>query len=333
MSDSAVENMSIEEGACDEALGSDSRIRLDEGQLSIHERVSTRAIDEMEKMRSMTEKAVLNIGNSLNEVVEIATSSNREIADSLSGFVGGESNAAETAQQTGSVTIVETIDRQSQMISDLVEMIKQCFEKQLRLTRSATSVCTEIYESAIETEQLMARSKMIALNMHIEAKRIGGQEGASFGVLANEMNRFSSDVAINNKTIANAIKVFAADMPKLEEETVSLNNKLMEFSGNFNREMEDVQYETANLSNLLKRIHENAKTRNGEIVDFSHAMLSELQFQDPVSQGLLRAVHDLKLVSQIVNGEHIDETSLADIADDVGHEAGEEFESGELLMF
>ena len=286
----------------------------------------------MQGMRQSTEQAALRIGDLLKDIVNVATTGNNEVKESLSRFVKSGSHSSSTAQ-SDSATISETIQRQSELISGLVSAIQECFDHQLVLSQSASSASQKVSEAAEFTDKLMARSRMLALNVRIEANRLGGEEGSAFATLAEEMKNFSDDVADANGTILESISSFSEQMPALEAETKAIGQTLSDFRQTFDQEMETVRQDTDSVCQLLEEVLAKTEARNSEIVSHSHATLSHLQFQDPVSQGLQRAEHDINKFLAILEGQEVDDSSLADIVDDVGHDGTEVAEAGEVMMF
>ncbi|MCC9604005.1 methyl-accepting chemotaxis protein [Stieleria sp. JC731] len=288
-------------------------------------------------MRSTTEDAALNIGELLISIVDVATSGNDELRESLARFVRAESGEAKDGESADAEdrTISEAIEHQSEMIEALVNRVEDCFSKQLELVRMANQTSRRIHDAAKQTAHLMKKSQVLAFNVQIEASRLGGEQGRAFAVLGEEMKSFSECVEEANHTIADSVAEFVEGMPKLEAETVSIAESLSEFSDEFRAEMTDVRRETQSISTLLSRVLESTESRNNDILKRSRDTLSYLQFQDPVAQGLKRAEHDIqKLVALFENRKVVDD-NLADIVQDVGNDGQEEehVDAGEVLLF
>ena len=305
-------------------------------QVRFCRKVTDRIIADMERMRQSTEEAALKIGDLLVSIVDTATSGNNELRNSLRRFVrskdeetlGGDDELSDQSR-----TIAESIEHQSQQIAEMIAGIQQCFERQMMLARSATSASQKIIETAQQTSRLMTRSKLLAFNVQIEASRLGGEGGRSISVLGEEMKLFSEDVENANQVIAEAISEFVEEMPKLESETVAIGDRLKEFSLRFETEMDDVRRETQSITELLQNILDDTEARNNAILRFSQETLSNLQFQDPVSQGLRRAEHDIKKLVALMENRSVIDDSLADIQDDVGNDGTADQEAGEVMLF
>ena len=302
--------------------------------IALCNKLTERIVSDMQGMRESTEEAALNIGELLVKIVEIATQGNDEVKVSLSRFVRADHDTTNSeSAEAQTETISEKIERQSESIAGLIAKIEECFAHQLALSRSAVEASRRVYVTAEQTSNLMMRSKLLAFNVQIEAGRIGGEEGRAISVLGEEMKSFSDDVEKANQVIAESIASFVTEMPKLEEETSKIGASLSGFSETFCVEMEEVRRDTESVSNLLKQVLDETESRNNQILKSSHDTLSHLQFQDPVSQGLQRASYDVMKLRDMFEGKEVDECSLADIADDVGHDGTSETEAGDVLLF
>lgn len=304
-------------------------------QIRFCRKVTDRILFDMEQMRQSTEDATLRIGELLVAIVETATAGNNQLRRSLRRFVRsdeGNSNGDDEQLSDRSRTIADSIDYQSQQIADMIAGIQDCFDRQMVLARSATAASQKIINTAQQTSRLMTRSKLLAFNVQIEASRLG-ESGRSISVLGEEMKLFSEDVESANRVIAEAITEFVEEMPKLESETVAIGRRLQDFSTRFESEMDDVRRETQSITTLLRSILDDTESRNNAILKYSHQTLSNLQFQDPVAQGLRRAEHDVKKLRELMENRNVIDNSLADIADDVGSDGAQQQEAGEVVLF
>lgn len=295
--------------------------------VQICRRVTSRITNDMTRMRESTEDAALNIGNLLVEIVRIATEGNKETQESLSGFVRGGDVGQEQSE-----TISEAIDRQTELFSNLIGEVRGFFDRQLELSQVANSATQKIYETAHQISQLMRSSRVLALNLRIESARLGN-EGRTFAVLGDQMKVFSENVAEANGVIASSVEEFVTEMPKLEKEAQCIGECLSEFSARFDKDMREVKEQSDSFTGLVSNVLGATERRNNAILKCSNSTLSHLQFQDPVSQGLRRAEHDILKLQDLMEGNEVDDRSLADLVDDVGNDGRDELESGDVMLF
>lgn len=300
---------------------------ISEDNVQVCQRLTSRITADMADMRESTEDAALNIGNLLVEIVKIATEGNAETKQTLCQFV-----RSDACSQQQSATISETIDRQTDLFRGLIEEIRGFFDRQLALSQAANSATRKIFDTANQITQLMRSSRILALNLRIESARLGS-DGSTFAILGDQMKVFSDNVAEANGVIASSVEEFVTEMPKLEEEARAMGENLSEFSSRFDDDMAEVKVQTESFQGLVNGVLETTERRNNQILECSNATLSHLQFQDPVSQGLRRAEHDVEKLLTLFEGRELDDRSLADIADEVGHDGRNEVESGDVMLF
>lgn len=298
-----------------------------EKPVDVCERVTSRISRDMAKMRESTADAALNIGQLLGEIVRIATEGNQEIKESLGTFVRPDTSCQEKTE-----SVSDAIDRQTEMLAEMIGEVKHFFDRQLELSNSANAATQKIYRTAGQITQLMRSSRILALNLRIESSRLG-KEGQTFAVLGDQMKVFSDNVAEANEVIATSVEEFVREMPKLQKEAQQISDNLSEFTSRFDDSMGDVKKETQAFSHLLDEVIDGAEARNNDILKLSHDTLSHLQFQDPVSQGLRRAEHDVQKLLTLFKGDELDDRSLADLAEDVGNDGREVMPSGDVMLF
>lgn len=286
----------------------------------------------MEKMRSSTEEAALRIGDLLVEIVRTATEGNKEIKQSIGNLVGDSDQEEDQDSQKSSLNMPSMLDQQGMLIDRFLSMMKDFLDRHLAMSRSASAATTEINELAQQVSQLMLASRMMAINIQIESARQGGN-GKTFQVLADQVSGFSEQVDHANRAIADAVAEFVVEMPKLESEAVAMSSKVDEFRESINGEMSEMRHNAHEMVGIVRQALQATETNNGKILGFSQDTLSHLQFQDPVSQGLRRAQHEVGKLQKLVETGRMDKSSLADIEEDVGEDGSEMVESGEVVMF
>lgn len=296
--------------------------------------ITDSVIDDMEKMRSSTEDAALRIGELLVEIVRTATEGNKEIKQSVGGLVGdGDSDAALGGeQQTSGRNMPQMLEHQAALIDQFLSMMQGFLDRQLAMSRCASAATSEINNTAQHVSELMMASRMMAINIQIESARQGGN-GRTFQVLANQVSGFSEQVDEANKMIARAVSTFVEEMPKLEGEAVAMTGRIDEFRENINRELAGMRQDAEEVVGIVREALHHTETNNGKILQLSQDTLSHLQFQDPVSQGLQRAQHEVSKVQKLLETGRMDKTMLSEIVAEVGNDGSELVDSGEVVLF
>lgn len=263
--------------------------------------IAHRVVSELDRVRDTTENAALAIGELLNNIVEEATRENHEVCDTLERIVG---SADGTESEDASVT--QVIREQSQLVAGFVGDTKSFFHRQVEFAEAAVAACEKITACADAVSGLMSKSLILALNMRIEASRLGSQAHA-FNAIGEEMKTFAMDVRSANEEIVQVMDSLVKTLPQMREETASMETRV----GDFSRELQDrlthVEQHTQTLAGSLQANLDHAEERNRQIVEYSHATLSELQFQDPVAQCLTRLTVDVRNLESLITTGTCDE--------------------------
>ena len=296
--------------------------------VALSESVTQRIVSEMGAMRESTEAAALSIGELLTRIVQTATRGNEDVKNSLAEAVGRSS----TEEPDADASITEVILRQMEIVTGFIDQTREFFQQHLELAASASEACQTIQSSAREVSELTKTSQVLAINLRIEAARMG-DKGNGFTALGQEVQGFSRAVGDAAEQIQDSVAVFLDAMPRMHQQTLEIESKMQDMSVRFDEEMATVNERTTTLTESLKGTLDQVESRNNEILNCSNQTLSHLGFQDPVAQGLERLQHDVQQMHLMVCGEKPDFRSLADIREDVGHDGSAHRDAGEVELF
>lgn len=165
--------------------------------------------------------------------------------------------------------------------------IAACVDLQQTSARHAISQAEKITEVARSVQKLANRASILSLNARIEAARSGnGSEG--FAVIANEMKQLSTAINAANMSIGGLAHDLHSALPGLAEQATEI--KLL--SGQLSKELTDnlalVRERASRLSSEVSVALSGSDRALEQIVSASQDVLSHLQFQDTVAQGLGR---------------------------------------------
>jgi len=301
----------------------------DESVLEVGARISTRVVKSLESIRTETESAVLAIGHQLNEVVRIATHDN-DVVQSM--FGGMTDDGGVDSPGDGGLSITRAIDTQLRTVDSYVGETRQFFTEQLAFARSAGEACDRIADCAKGVSELMKMSHLLALSMQIESSRLG-VEGRAISAIGEEMKKFSLQVRTANDAIGVALQSLTSSIPVILKQTTTMDERTSQFSTELGSQVSDVKQHTAHLTDSLQSVLERAMQRNDQMVKASLATLSELQFQDPMSQKLQQAEFDVGKLQQLIEVRECDDVCLADIDPVVGHDGSLVRETGMVELF
>jgi hypothetical protein len=295
---------------------------------SLSRRISSRVVFGLSAVRNSTERAVLKIGELLNNIVRAATSDDAEVRKTLQCVIGGDH---QTQPKSGK-PIVESLRNQGAAVATFVDETRRFFDDQREFTRAASNACANIHSSASLVTDLMTRSQILALNMQIESARLG-QQGRAVNVIAQEMKHFASEVRIANESIKVALSALLSTLPTIEHRTSEMDGRMKLFADRIGGELQTVERQTTALAACMQSALDQTETRNAQIVQLSHSTLSELQFQDPAAQTLRRMEHEVGKLQMLISRGVCQDMSLAEIADDVGEDGSAERSTGEIELF
>jgi methyl-accepting chemotaxis protein len=298
----------------------------DESIITVGERISARIVDSMQGIRTTTESAVLAIGQQLNEIVRVATQDNNAVRDMFGGDQHGDASGRQ-----GDLTITTAIETQLQTVGRFIDETRDFFKQQLAFAKAAGEACDKIASCASGVTDLMTMSHLLALNMQIESARL--KEGRAISAIGEEMKEFSVQVRKSNEAIKTALQTLTDSIPRIHSETAAMDERTASFSESLSSQMTDVKRHTTHLAGALQTMMQRAEQRNNDVVKASLATLSELQFQDPMSQKLQQAEFDVEKLQQLIVGRECEDVCLADIDPAVGNDGTLMREAGEVDLF
>jgi hypothetical protein len=299
----------------------------DEGIITIGERISSRVVESMQGIRSTTESAVLAIGEQLNQIVRVATQDN----DAVRTMLGGD-QYSDASGQKADLTITTAIETQLQTVGRFIGESREFFKQQLAFAQAAGDACDKIAACASGVTELMTMSHLLALNMQIESARLG-TEGRPISAIGEEMKEFSVQVRKSNEAIKTALRTLTDSIPRIHATTAEMDERTANFSDELSSQMADVKGHTTRLADSLQSLMQRAEQRNSAVVQASLATLSELQFQDPMSQKLQQAAFDVEKLQQLIVARECEDVCLADIDPANGNDGTLIREAGEIELF
>lgn len=283
---------------------------------------------DLESMRQSTEQSALSIGELLIKIVNSATDGNREVEDSLKLAIDGSKNDGDDK----SAAIDTLIRHQVETVTEVIRRTQGFFEQNVELAKRAAVSSEQIRRTADEVSELMSISRLLALNLRIEASRMG-DKGSGFAALGKEVQDFSTAVGVAANKIQTAADALLQTIPKMQNDNLSMRDEMTVLAESFETEMETVTERTMETLDALRTTRDQTAVRNNQILEYSNETLSYLAFQDPVSQGLSRAKHNVMQLYQVVCGEEPEFCSLATLREEIGEDGSRERETGLVELF
>lgn len=298
----------------------------DAQHLVIGQRLAERIANSLLHARSVTEQATLSVGQHVSELFEIARRDNTIAEETLRGIIGADD---QSGQDDGMAAIVS---QQRSLIDRFVSETKACFQRQVEFSSKAVAACRDMDRSVAAIEKLVFSSEILAFNVQVESIRLG-EQGRAFSVLGEEMVRFSTQVSQANAAMQKSLATVCETMQRLHGESVAVDDRLSDFSTSLFERMRGVQERTERLTDSLIGTLQRITSSNEVLMSHSQNALSELQFQDPLAQDLLRTHHEVLKIQSLLKTGYCEDTSLADIDPAVGHDGTEFRDAGEVELF
>jgi methyl-accepting chemotaxis protein len=307
--------------------------RIDPEASLIGRSITDNVVQSLGDAKASTERAVLVIGEQISALLEIAKSSSEVAANSLCGIVGKEQlEESSCAEQSDDGSITELLGNQRDSISLFVDKTHQFFRQQSQLAQKSRSRFKKVESCISKIDSMVNGSWILSMNAQIEAARLG-DKGHAFSVVVDEMKAFSVEIREANASINEVVKSVSRTMEQFRKGASEIEAELSRFSNNLQEDVAKVETCTKDLTVSLSSTLNQITANNDLLIKHSRIALSELQFQDPLAQGLMRnAFEVLKLQSLIETGK-CEDIKASDIDPTVGQDGSNDRPTGEVELF
>jgi hypothetical protein len=234
-----------------------------------------RVLARVRQVNTTTENKVLATGGHVQRVVEVAYRHIATLRGVLSGPVGNEDSELARAIRT-----------QTAHVRDHASRVSGAVAAQATQVAAVATQVRAITEAAREIERLNAAARVLSINARIEASRATGS--AVFRAIASEMQQLSKAIAHANKTVYDLSATMAKAVPELVHHNRALAHLVDGYATEAGERIEAVDRQVTELRAAVSTTLAESDDALAQIVDESHAALSDLQFQDVCAQGLLQ---------------------------------------------
>jgi methyl-accepting chemotaxis protein len=228
-----------------------------------------RVHEQIQFAQNMSEKEIMAIGESVQNIVNHT----RQYIDESKDVV------------------VKNLADQSLSLSDYLTYTKQATEIQGDTVKEALALSDNITHAGLAVDKLANQARLLALNAKIEAARLGSA-GSAFGVITEEMNHLSMEIAKTNRMIAESTQAIQACLPMLAEQGTTQMMRVEEFS-------QTMQAFKDGIENAISTTNHASDSHITQILNLAYEALSHLQFQDP----MIQSVQKIDVLVQDLHGE------------------------------
>jgi len=234
-----------------------------------------RVLARVRQVNATTETNILATGNHVQRVVEVAQRHIATLRGVLAGPVGHEDS-----------DLARAIRNQTAHVRQHASRVSAAVTQQGTQVAAVASQVHAITEAAREINRLNAAARVLSINARIEASRATGS--AVFRAIANEMQQLSKAIAHANKTVYDLSAMMATTVPALVEHNQALAQLVDGYATEAGDRIDAVERQVRELRAAVSETLAESDDALAQIVDESHAALSDLQFQDVCAQALLQ---------------------------------------------
>ncbi len=252
-----------------------------------------------------SEQAVLALGEVIQRIVGLAT-----------GSVAGRGAGAGGAEPA----FAERLERLASASAGFIAETRAFLRSQVDFARSANAAFGTIHKSATGVSDLTVKSRLLALNLRIEAGR-GHGEGGALQVVGKEMVQLSNDIRTASDAIVRALAGLSGSLPQLESGALSMDDRANRFAAALGGQIESIRGDVGALREAQAEHLRRVEDRNRAVVGLAHQAMSELQFHDPLVQNVRAAIGVLRGDLEDASGTPVARSALGDT--DLGRKAGD----------
>ncbi len=236
-------------------------------------------------------------------------------------------------------SLTHVVQKQLDVVHAYLDRVQGIVNKQHQIAQQAVEQSRGIYKAGSLIGQMTQAVKILALNAQIEASRLG-VDNQALGVISQEMLRLSKTVDATNRAVRSLTQGLADTLPTLADQAKTLAQETQNFSEDLTLHSSRVEASNEDLMKLVITSLNEGDTRIATILDSSYAVLSELQFQDPMIQIIQRVDIELERMTQRLlpeSSESIKDSSylvkLGEQYEDIEVEDAVVLDTGDVLLF
>ena len=261
---------------------------MDDNQASTMRVVVDRAIGRIAALRSfirgriqevdrMAQREVIAAAQDVNTIYTSAVSQIAELKSRLSTVSRGDSESSGTSAERQLVAVERYVNDLEKRIITLKDIASQ------------SAGCTAQIEKATQQiQKLTTDAHMLSINARIEAARSSDGTARGFGIIAVEMKELSQAITTTSESVKNLARTLGTFLPQLDSGMSGLRTQSKEFSSSLAVDIRELAARDAAQKKEVQAALVASDVTLGAIVQASQSALSHLQFQDVISQGLMR---------------------------------------------
>lgn len=275
----------------------------------------------------MAQREVMGAARDVNEIYKAATSQISDLKSRLSKISDGESRSDRSSAEAQLTSVEGYVEELDKRINELKGIASQ-----------SAGFTSQIEQAAQQIQKLTTNAHMLAINARIEAARSSESSSKGFAVIAVEMKDLSRSITQTSETVKRLAQDLGSLLPNLDTGMSQLRDQSTTFSVTLREDIRALAERSARQHDDVAGALESSDITLSTIIKASQSALSHLQFQDAVSQGLMRMdgtaretetaiCRDLGLDDRIARIESAMHVEIG------GEKAVDQKNAGEVLLF
>lgn len=314
----------------------EARYEADEGS-SVPRRLARRIAAGLGDFRSQMMQRINDVNATTSREVIAAAASVAAVVDGATAHIRRVAEMVSTIDGGGGGGVAAAVLRQGEVLRRFLESVSRDIARQEAVAERAQQHLQRITKAASDTAHLASAARLLALNARIEAARVGGH-GNCFSTIAGEMQHLAEQITQANEFIDSVASRLQQDLPEVVHSARALRACSEELSQDLSAATADVEVETAEMRDIIRRMMEQSDQEMAYLISSSHEALSHLQFQDVIAQGLLRLEPTLyalqaEQAKQLGIEDTIAQLLPAQHREIGGDKAVDQENAGEVLLF
>ncbi len=260
----------------------------------------------LDQAQSLSEREVLAAGDRIADM-------RREAEGNLACLeqVGREFDSSSTA--VGGSTFDVTMRKNATVMQGYTERLRDGMVRQRPSTLAVTEVAKKISAFVSGVERVSVELRMLTLNARLEAARWGSQ-GAAFATVASSMRELTHEVAKANEQIGDLASELSGIASRVAESETMMEKLSVELTADVALQMAALTAAYEETRRASSEAVSGGIERGQKLINHSNSVLSNLQFQDRMSQ-VLREAESVVVGAQTVTAELLATSSCGAVGD------------------
>ena len=279
--------------------------------------------------QSITERAVIAIGEELRHVYDLA----RSQAGGLERVAQQFSNTSDDPEHSN---VVGTIEALTTRVHSFGQDVLDRTQRQARDIEQARLWTNDIVKLGQAIAAIASNARVLTFNARLESARIG-EAGRGFAVIAGSIQELATQIRQTNDSVARLAENLAVTLPRLGADALQTSEAARSSVQQLEDQLRDVNNRLASAREESWNALNQSSSVAVELQTKANALITHLQFQDRAHQMLEQAREQTRTVLELAGlEEHQVEARIIDQVGELGRQVRSDREtqaSGSVQLF